>query len=140
MHFNCLFYIFFNTFFSSFITISQNSITYNLIRYGSNECIILFVDNTEYMHMKKHSQRSRNLSSKYTMSICEYLEIIRQTPCVSCLYDPAFLLRNNYPIKHETYGQNINAYARKIYLKDIFFGNMHLYSDHRLRVFRIIVS
>ena len=57
------------------------------------------------------------------MSICEYLEIIRQTPCVSCLYDPAFLLRNNYPIKHETYGQNINAYARKIYLKsEMIFG------------------
>ena len=59
------------------------------------------------------------------MSICEYLEIIRQTPCVSCLYDPAFLLRNNYPIKHETYGQNINAYARKIYLKsEMIFGTV----------------
>ena len=63
-----------------------------------------------------------------------------------------WLLRNNYPKKHATSNRNITAYDRGLYLQveivfgilslfeDIFFGNMHLYSDHRLRVFRIIVS
>ena len=58
-----------------------------------------------------------------------------------------WLLRNNYPKKHATSNRNITAYDRGLYLQveivfgkyhlleDIFSFHMHLYSDHRLRVF-----